>query len=350
MDLRIKRVINNNILCVIDKKGKEMIVTGRGLGFQRHRGELVDDSLVEHVYRMENKKEQQKLRELVDQIPLEHLKLTEELITHFKSQIPQTLNESLLITLSDHISFAIQRKQQGIAFQNPLKGSIMSYYPTEYHLGQYCLTEIHRQLGVELSEDEAAFIALHIVNAELNTNMSEMYDITQLIDGSIQVVEQFYGKQFDRNSLDFNRFVVHLRYFAQRLFQEKLMPGGGNRRGCRIPAYDRTQLHAALSMRTAHWRVCPAALPESPLRRRAYLFDHPLKTDQHEWKQLIPISSFAPGHAAGSGIVTVRRAKPISKVHVTFCTFGMGFLYYTHHNSDAVCAAASHTVSPTPYV
>ena len=140
MDLRIKRVINNNILCVIDKKGKEMIVTGRGLGFQRHRGELVDDSLVEHVYRMENKKEQQKLRELVDQIPLEHLKLTEELITHFKSQIPQTLNESLLITLSDHISFAIQRKQQGIAFQNPLKGSIMSYYPTEYHLGQYCQT------------------------------------------------------------------------------------------------------------------------------------------------------------------------------------------------------------------
>ena len=74
-----------------------------------------------------------------------------------------------------------------------------------------------------LQEDEAAFIALHIVNAELNTNMSEMYDITNLIEGTISVVEYFYQKRFDRDSLDFSRFVVHLRYFAQRLFQGKMM-------------------------------------------------------------------------------------------------------------------------------
>ena len=46
-----------------------------------------------------------------------------------------------------------------------------------------------------------------------------MYDITMLIEGTLEVVEYFYRKTFDRESLDFNRFVVHLRYFAQRLFQ-----------------------------------------------------------------------------------------------------------------------------------
>ena len=133
------------------------------------------------------------------------------------------LLESLLITLADHISFAIARKEQGVVFSNPLKGSIMCYYPTEYHLGQYCLRMIREQLGVVLHEDEAAFIALHIVNAELNTNMSEMYDITNLIEGALSVVEYFYQRKFDRESLDFSRFVVHLRYFAQRLFQGKMM-------------------------------------------------------------------------------------------------------------------------------
>lgn len=222
--MRIKKVINNNILCTIDEKGNEMIVTGRGIGFQRHRGERIDPSLIERTYRMEDRREQQKLRELVDQIPLEHLQLTEQLIAYFRTQITQQLNESLLITLSDHISFAIQRKRDGIEFHNPLKGAVMCYYPVEYHLGQYCLEEIDQQLGVRLHEDEAAFIALHIVNAELNTQMSEMYDITQLIDGSVSVVEQFYGRKFQRNSLDFSRFVVHLRYFAQRLFRGKTMP------------------------------------------------------------------------------------------------------------------------------
>lgn len=219
--MRIKKVINNNILCTVDEKGSEMIVTGRGIGFQKHRGERIDMSAVERVYRMEGKAEQRKLRELVEQIPLEHLRLTEELITYVKSQIPQKLNESLLITLSDHISFAIKRKQDGIEFNNPLKGSIMAYYPTEYHLGQYCLREIQNQLQIDLHEDEAAFIALHIVNAELNTDMSEMYEITKLIEGSISIVEFYYKKEFDRDSLGFSRFVVHLRYFAQRLFQGK---------------------------------------------------------------------------------------------------------------------------------
>ena len=166
---------------------------------------------------------QRRLQELVEKIPVEHLNLTEDLIGHIKTQIPQKLNESLLITLADHISFAILRKTQGVAFSNPLKGAIMCYYPTEYQLGLYCLKMIRQQLGVALQEDEAAFIALHIVNAELNTNMSEMYEITKLIEGTICVVEYFYQRKFDRESLDFSRFVVHLRYFAQRLFQDKVM-------------------------------------------------------------------------------------------------------------------------------
>ena len=223
MKMKIKKIINNNILCAVDDRGNELIVTGRGIGFQRHRGEVIDISRIERTYRMEEKTGQRKLRELVEKIPIEHLSLTEELIKHITSQIPQKLNESLLITMADHISFAILRKAQGVEFSNPLKGSIMCYYPTEYHLGQYCLGVIREQLGVILHEDEAAFLALHIVNAELNTNMSEMYDITKLIEGTISVVEYFYKKEFDRESLDFNRFVVHLRYFAQRLFQGKMM-------------------------------------------------------------------------------------------------------------------------------
>ena len=223
--MRIKKVINNNILCVVDDKGAELIVTGRGLGFGRKIGQRVDASDVEKVYRMEDKTEQRRLRELVEQIPLEHLALTEDLIAEIKSTIHQPLNESLLITLADHISFAIQRKAQGIEFKNPLAGSILCYYPAEYQLGQRCLSLIRERCGVDLNPDEAAFIALHIVNAELNTTMSEMYDITRLIEGVIEVVEYFYRDLgvFDRESLAFNRFVVHLRYFAQRLFQGKLM-------------------------------------------------------------------------------------------------------------------------------
>lgn len=221
--MRIKKVINNNILCVIDEKGHEMIVTGKGIGFKRKTGERVDEATVEKSYRMEGKTEQKKLRELVEQIPIEHLKLTEDLIASMKKQLNMKLNESLLITLADHISFAIQRKEQGIEFKNPLSGSVMCFYPTEYQIGQQCLEILEEQYGISLHPDEASFIALHIVNAELNTDMSEMHDMTKLLDGCIRVTEFYYHTKFDRNSLDFSRFIVHLRYLVQRLYQNKTL-------------------------------------------------------------------------------------------------------------------------------
>lgn len=226
--MRIKKVINNNILCVVDEKGSEMIVTGRGLGFKRKIGERIDPDSVEKIYHMEGKAEQRKLRELCEQIPMEHLRLTQDLIEYIRTQLDTTLNESLLITLADHISFAIKRKRDGIAFSNPLQGAIMCYYPAEYRLGQHCLRVIREQTQTDLSESEAAFIALHIVNAELNTDMSDMYGITRLIEGTLAVVEYYYQRTFDRESLDFSRFVVHLRYFAQRLFQDRTVPDGGD--------------------------------------------------------------------------------------------------------------------------
>lgn len=221
--MKVKKTINNNIICAIDKKGSEMIVTGLGIGFKKRVGELVDESKIDKIYRMEDKGQQRKLRELVAQIPIEDLELTSKLIEYIRTQVNQPLNESLLITLADHISFALKRKREGIEFTNPLSGEIMSYYPTEYHLGNYCLNVINSTYGVKLHGDEAAFIALHIVNAELNTDMSQMYKITEFIDGCIAVTEAYYGKEFDKDSLDFHRFVVHLRYFSKRVLSGMVM-------------------------------------------------------------------------------------------------------------------------------
>lgn len=221
--MRVKKSINNNVLCAIDDKGKEMILTGKGIGFGKKPGERVDETKIQKIYHMEGKSQQRKLRELIESIPLEHVELTQELVSHIKSILPGELNESLLITLADHINFAIKRKEEGIEFQHPLKKEIMSYYPMEYQMGLYCLKEIENQLKVSLNEDEAAFITLHIVNAQLNTKMSMMVDITRMIEGCIDVVELYYKQKFDQDSLDFNRFVVHLRYFASRFFQGELM-------------------------------------------------------------------------------------------------------------------------------
>ena len=221
MQYTVKKPINNNILRVVDPTGCELIVTGRGLGFGAKPGYKLDAGKVERSYRMTSPAVQQKLVELLEQIPYEHLLLTDELVAMIRSRVNYPLNESLLITLADHISFAIQRSEQGIRFSNPLMAPIREFYPQEYRLGMDCLAIIRQRCKADLSDDEGGFIALHIVNAELNTTMSVVNDVTRFVDGCVQVVECFYGCHFDRDALDFSRFTVHLRFFAQRVFQGK---------------------------------------------------------------------------------------------------------------------------------
>ena len=106
MQYTVKKPINNNILRVVDPTGCELIVTGRGLGFGVKPGYKIEAETVERSYRMTSPAVQQKLVELLEQIPYEHLLLTDELVAMIRSRVNYPLNESLLITLADHISFA----------------------------------------------------------------------------------------------------------------------------------------------------------------------------------------------------------------------------------------------------
>lgn len=161
---------------------------------------------------------------MLKEIPSEYMIFTNDIVEYIKETYPHTLNESLLVTLSDHIAFAIERKKNGMEFTNPLLDSISEIYPAELSLGEYCVEQMDKRLGIKMNRHEAGFIAMHIINARLDTKMSDVYDITKAINGCIEITEYYYKKKFDRNAVCFERFQVHLKYLVQRLFQNKPLP------------------------------------------------------------------------------------------------------------------------------
>lgn len=222
--MKVIKVINNNNLCVIDDDGREQIVSGKGIGFGKKYGDVIDSSKVQKTYLITDSELQKKMISLLKEIPSEYMVFTNSMVEYIKNAYPQKLNESLLVTLSDHIAFAIERKKNGIEFTNPLLDSISEVYPQELSLGEYCVEQMHKQLGIKMSRNEAGFIAMHIINARLDTKISDVYDITKLINGCIEIAEYFYNEKFNRSSDYFKRFQIHLKYLAQRLFQNKPLP------------------------------------------------------------------------------------------------------------------------------
>lgn len=218
---RVKKVINNNFIISIDKEGKQVIIRGLGIGFHKKPGEWIDKEKIEAVYKIDNQLTSNKLQELVSQVPKEYIDTCTEIIENIKLKLNKKLNDNIYITLTDHLSFAIERKKLNQEYSNALLWDIKRFYDDEYKLGLESLDIVEKKHNIRLSDDEAGFIALHIVNAELDTNMSNMIKITSFLQEVIQIVRDYYDIELNEESLDFGRFITHLKYFAQRLFNNK---------------------------------------------------------------------------------------------------------------------------------
>ncbi len=215
--MKIAKVINNNVVSSFNEQKKEIIYMGKGVGFQKKIGDFVDSTKIDKVFTIENETISDRFMQLLYDIPTEYVEITEQIISYARARMGKELNDIIFVTLTDHIHFAIIRKEKGMEVSNVLLWEIKRFYQFEYEIGKKALQMIEEQLGVSLSKDEAGFIALHIVNAELNEEMPDMMNITRIMQKVIAMIEHYFDQSFEEDSLDYHRFIVHLKFFAQRL-------------------------------------------------------------------------------------------------------------------------------------
>ena len=221
--MKIDKIINNNIVSAIEADGKEVVIMGRGLGFGLKPGKEIPEGKIEKVFRLDSQNSTDKFKELLANLPLEHIQASTEIINYAKSVLNRRLNQSIYITLTDHINFAIERFKERMVFTNPLLNEIKTFYKEEYLVGEYAVALIERRIGIKLPVDEAGFIALHIVNAEYNTVMRDTIDITNLIQNVVKIVKEYFSMDLDETSLNYQRFVTHLRFLAQRIIGGEML-------------------------------------------------------------------------------------------------------------------------------
>ncbi|MFP5597098.1 transcriptional antiterminator BglG [Kluyvera sp. 142486] len=218
MIMQIARVLNNNVLVVVDENQREKVVMGRGIGFQKRVGEYVSASGIEKAYSLSSHELNSHLSELLSRIPPEVMATCDVIIALSREKLGN-LQDSIYISLTDHCQFAIARAQQGIVLPNALLWDIQRLYPKEFWLGEQALAVIHQRLGVQLPKDEVGFIAMHLVSAQMSGNMEDVKEITQLMRELLQLIKFQFGITYQEKSLSYQRLVTHLKFFAYRIFE-----------------------------------------------------------------------------------------------------------------------------------
>ena len=219
----IEKIINNNIISSYDDTGTELVIMGRGIGFGTKPGKKVPESKIEKVFEIKSASVAKKLKELLANMPMEHVEISNDIISYAKNNLKLKLNQSIYVTLTDHINFTLERYMQKIQPKNALLWEIKRFYPQEFQLGQYAVQLIGLKLGIHLPEDEAGFIALHFVNAEYGTDIRDALKFPNLLKEILDIVKAEMNIELDEDSLHYERFVTHVKFLLQHIYRKELL-------------------------------------------------------------------------------------------------------------------------------
>lgn len=215
--MKIEKILNNNAFISIDKSGEEIVVMGRGIAFGKKQGNEVELSRGYKIFSNSDKELNQRLKNIVSDIPEEYMKITEQVVCVLEKEYDKKVNDIIYVSLTEHIHGAVERFKKGIQIKNPLLVDIKRLFRDEYEVSKQALEAIKEEFGIEFEEDEAGYIAQHIVNAQLDDDMSDIVNVTRIMQDILNIIKYSYKIDFNEESVYYYRFVTHLKFFAQRI-------------------------------------------------------------------------------------------------------------------------------------
>jgi beta-glucoside operon transcriptional antiterminator len=208
------RKYNNNIILASDR-GREVIVLGKGVGFQANPGSPVDARLVEKVFVPQDTASMSRFEGILSDLPYEYVLIATKVVDRGKEILHTKLNPSVVVALADHFSIVCKSLRERVTLPAPLKWDIRHLYPREFAAGLEGLEILRREQALDFPESEALNIALHFINAESeSSDMSATFRIIEVTSGIIGIVKEYFHIVFDEEAPEAMPFVLHLRNLA----------------------------------------------------------------------------------------------------------------------------------------
>ena len=221
--MKIIKTFNSNVVLVYNNDNREEIVMGKGIGFAKKPGDEISSSQIEKHFVFQERKNFADLENLFERIDYQDIEMASDIIRLFEKRLDKKVNESSLLALADHIGFAMKRAREGMTFRTPLEWELKQIYKTYYEVALEAVELLREKTGLDIPEQEASFITLHMVNGlDADSNgMEETMLLSKIMQNILNIINYHYGKEFKEDTIYFRRFVTHMRYFIKRQLEEE---------------------------------------------------------------------------------------------------------------------------------
>ncbi|KAB2330098.1 glucose PTS transporter transcription antiterminator GlcT [Bacillus mesophilum] len=214
---RIKKALNNNVIIGTHDDFGEVVIIGKGVGFNRNKDDIISEEAIEKLFILKNEKEKENYIKLLPFVEDELHQAIISSIDYIKKRTKNALNEHIHVALTDHLMFAVSRLANGMEMKNPFLIETKTLYPFEYDIAREVVAIIERKTDIHLPEGEIGFVALHIHSAMLNKDLSEVNQHSQLVSHIVNMIEDQLDIKIDKDSIDYMRLVRHIRFTIERV-------------------------------------------------------------------------------------------------------------------------------------
>lgn len=214
---KVVKVFNNNVVLALQAE-EEKILFGKGIGFGRHADDIITNTTaIDKIFAMQNPENLSKFNELMNKVDADTVAICEEIISFIAGEFKEELDEKIHISLTDHISFTLKRLKENDEITNPFLIETETLFRKEYEIALKAVEILERRTGVHIPDGEAGFIALHIHSARNKGKLSNTIKYAFLSSTITEMLEDELAIELDKSSLDYARFVVHLRFAIERI-------------------------------------------------------------------------------------------------------------------------------------
>lgn len=215
----VTKVFNNNII-LVNSEDHEKILFAKGIGFGKKPGYVIPKGIkVDKIFTIADSDNIENLNTMIEKVDNDFFVVCEEAIYEISEKINQELNESIHIGLVDHLYFAVKRLKNNEEIENPFLVEIETLYSKEYMLADMVAKKVGAYCNVDIPDGEIAFIALHIHSAINNGKISNTLKNSYLGSTIVEHVEDRLNIEIDRKSLDYARFLTHIKFAIQRIME-----------------------------------------------------------------------------------------------------------------------------------
>lgn len=218
-ECQVIKALNNNVVVASNAEGNELILIGKGIGFGRKKEDIIDLKKADKLYVLYNPTIQNQYLRLLGEIDEAFIPIMNDLIDYSEHALNTTFGEQIHIALTDHLSFAVKRLQQGMDIIFPFDEETKIMYSEEYNVAKEVIRHLSEALGIKLPEGEIGFVALHLHSARTHRSISEINKSSQLVHRLLDLIEQELNTVLDKQSVDFLQLVQHLRNTIKRIEQ-----------------------------------------------------------------------------------------------------------------------------------